>query len=90
MDTNEDDLPQRLKQIAKCHDRMIKAEIDEEVDEVLRANLEQFQAHNCTFTCAKKRKTLKKMDISRKKKCYVMSICMRLNLVLCMEGNAVH
>ena len=58
MDTNEDDLPQRLKQIAKCHDRMIKAEIDEEVDEVLRANLEQFQAHNCTFTCAKKRKTL--------------------------------
>ena len=55
---NADDIPQRLLQIAEYHDRMIKVNINDEVDDVLKLNLERFQVHNCTFTCAKKRKNV--------------------------------
>ena len=58
LNADKDDIPQRLRQIAECHDRMIKVNINDEVDEVLKLNLERFQVHNCTFTCAKKRRTV--------------------------------
>ena len=58
MNTKKEDIPQKLVQIAEYHDKIIKANIDDEVDEALRLNLERFQMHNCTFTCAKKGKTI--------------------------------
>ena len=58
LDTRKEDIPQKLLQIAKCHDKIISANIDEELDEVVRLNIERFQLHSCSFTCEKKRKTI--------------------------------
>ena len=58
LNTRKEDIPQKLVEIAEYHDKIIKANLDDEVDEALRLNLERFQMHNCTFTCAKKGKTI--------------------------------
>ena len=58
MNVRKEDYPQKLREIGEFHDKIVKANIDDESDETVKQNIERFQVHNCSFTCAKKRKTL--------------------------------
>ncbi len=51
MNTKDHDIPQKLLEIAACHSKLIKTEIDDDLDQTLKEMVERYQTHCCTFRC---------------------------------------
>ena len=58
MNTPKDKVPEKLLEIAASHSKLIKTEIDEEMDQRLKEMVERYQNHGCSFSCFKKKKKI--------------------------------
>ena len=43
MNVRKEDYPQKLREIGEFHDKIVKANIDDESDETVKQNIERFQ-----------------------------------------------
>ena len=54
--SDDENMEQKLNDVAEYHDKIIKCIIEEEEDPALREYLYKYQQHNCRFTCHKKKR----------------------------------
>jgi hypothetical protein len=56
LNSTQEDIEQRMQDVAEYHDKIIHCLIEEGEDETLKDNIERFQQHKCGFTCHKRKK----------------------------------